>query len=172
MSDQKTKLIAGESFTISQPYLEGHVLTAAEAKTLNQVRSENIGNNMRTQVKEALEAKEAGDSSKYDALAAAVAQYDAEYTFAMGGSGVSTRRLDPVEREARAIATDLIRADLAAKGRKITQVPEGLTKDEWEAKLDTTRETLMAREDVLKAAKKRVADKEKLIAGDASELGL
>jgi hypothetical protein len=172
MSDQKTKLIAGESFLISQPYLEGHVLTAAEAKTLNQVRSENIGNNMRTQVKEALEARDGGDSSKYDALAAAVAKYDAEYTFAMGGSGVSTRRLDPIEREARAIATDLIRADLAAKGRKITQVPEGLTKDEWEAKLDTTRELLMAREDVLKAAKKRVADKEKLIAGDASELGL
>ena len=31
---------------------------------------------------------------------------------------------------------------------------------------------LMAREDVLKAAKKRVAEREKLAAGDTSDLGL
>lgn len=165
MPEQKKKLIAGEEFMVSQPYAAGHVLTEVEAKTLNQTRAENIGNNLRETVKDAIAKRDAGDSSAYDALASTVAAYDAEYTFAMGGSGVSTRKLDPVEREAKAIATELIKNDLATKGRKWTQVPEGLTKDEWEAKRDAVLETVMARDDVIALAKKRVKEKEKLAGG-------
>lgn len=172
MPEAKTKLIAGESFSVAQPYEEGHVLNAAEAKALNQTRAENIGNNLRETVKEALAKRDGGDSSAMETLADLVAKYDAEYTFALGGGGVSTRRLDPVEREAKAIATEIIKADLAAKGRKWNQVPEGLTEEEWVAKRDSVLETQMAREDVLKLAKKRVNERTKLTEGGLEALDL
>lgn len=170
MPEAKKKLIAGEEFLVSQPYAAGHVLNEVEAKTLNQTRAENIGNNLRTLVKEALEKRDQGDSSAYDALAQQVADYDRDYTFAMGGGGVTTRKLDPIEREAKAIATDIIRADLQSKGRKWSQVPEGSTKEEWEAKRDSVLESLMARDDVVALAKKRVKEKEKLAGGEIGAL--
>src|SRR5688572_6489425 len=107
MPEPKTKIIDGESFTISQPYEAGHACTDAEARALNQVRSENIGNNLRVMIKEAKEKRDAGDNSAYDGLAAAVADYDAKYTFSMGGGGGGTsRKMDPIEREARSLATE------------------------------------------------------------------
>jgi hypothetical protein len=172
MPDNKTKLIAGESFSISQPYDEGHVLTGPEAKALNQTRAENIGNNLREAVKEALAKRDGGDTSAMETLNELVAKYDTEYTFAQGGGGVSTRRLDPVEREAKAIATEIIKSDLASKGRKWNQVPEGLTEEEWVAKRDSVLESQMAREDVLKLAKKRVSERAKLTDGGIEALDL
>lgn len=172
MPEAKTKLIDGESFTISQPYVAGHALTEAESKALNQTRSENIGNNMRSVVKAAKEKRDAGDSSDFDALASEIAKYDAEYTFAMGGSGPSARKLDPIEREARNIANLIIKDHLAKTGRKITVAPEGLSKEEWDAKIEEQRELLMTRDDVVKLAKKQVTDKQKVIAGGLEGLGL
>ena len=172
MPENKTKLIAGESFSVSQPYEAGHVLTEAEAKALNQTRAENIGNNLRETVKEALAKRDGGDTSAMETLQELVAKYDSAYTFSMGGGGVSTRRLDPVEREAKAIATEIIKADLAAKGRKWNQVPEGLTEEEWVAKRDAVLEQQMAREDVLKLAKKRVNERSKLTEGGLEALDL
>lgn len=162
MPEAKAKIINGETFQISQPYIAGHILTEIEAKVLNQVRSENIGNNMRESVKEALEAREKGDGSKYDALAGLVAAYDAEYTFASGGGGGTSRKLDPIEREAKALAEAYVREDLKKKGRTWKQVPEGLTEDEWVAKRDAVVENLMASEGILKLAKQRVQQKSKV----------
>lgn len=162
MSETKAKIIAGESFQVSQPYAAGHTLTEVEAKVLNQVRSENIGNNLRELVKEALEAREKGDNSKYDALAEAVAKYDAEYTFTSGGGGGVSRKLDPVEREAKSLAEAYVREDLRKKGRTWKQVPEGLSEEEWIAKRDAVVEQLMASEGILKLAKQRVSQKTKV----------
>lgn len=165
MTEKKTKIINGLTFELSQPYAEGHVCTAAEAKTLNQVRSENIGNNLRELVKKAqAEGKEAE-------LAAAVAKYDEEYTFSIAGT--STRRvLDPVERKARQMAKDVIKAKLAEQGRKLTDIPEGLTKEEWEEKLEANIEKVAASDVILKAAKKAVDDEKKRTEGLAAELDL
>lgn len=165
MPEPKIKLIDGESFSISQPYIAGHVISEVEAKTLNQTRSENIGNNLRSAVKDAKEKRdnaEKPDSTDFDNLVAMVAQYDKDYTFSMGGGGVSTRKLDPIEREAKALATEYIKVDLAKKGRTWKQVPEGSTAEEWEAKRDAVLEGLMVREDIVKLAKKRVAEKQKI----------
>lgn len=170
MPETKTKIIDGESFEITWPYAAGHTLTDAEAKALNQVRSENIGNNLRSAVKEAKEKAEKGDATAMAELRTAVAEYDREYTFALGGT--PARKLDPVEREARNIANEYIKADLAKKGRKISQVPEGLTKEQWEEKLEANREKLMANETILKAARKRVAEKQKIVDGDLEQLEL
>ena len=55
MAESKTINIYDEEFTVSTPYAEGHVITAAEAKALNQVRAENIANNFRAKIKAAKE---------------------------------------------------------------------------------------------------------------------
>lgn len=151
----KTKIIDGESFEISQPYEVGHVLTEAEAKALNQLRSENIGNNMRKAVKE---AKEKGDTS---GLAAAVASYDSTYTFAMGGGGSSTRKLDPYEREAQKIAKELLKTKLAQTGRKLTDVPQDKTKEEWDQIVQDKVDEIAVMDNVVKAAKKAVDSRKK-----------
>src|SRR5690348_10036589 len=73
--------VGGQQFEINQPYEEGHTLTAVEARVLNQVRSENIGNNFRKIVKEA-----GDDAQKLQEVAQKVVDYDSKYNFAMGGT--------------------------------------------------------------------------------------
>ena len=43
---------------IPQPYAEGHAISAIEAKVLNQVFAENIGNNVRAKVQAHLKGEE------------------------------------------------------------------------------------------------------------------
>jgi hypothetical protein len=166
MPDAKAKIILGETFQISQPYAEGHTLTAAEAKALNQTRAENIGNNMRSLVKE---AQDKGDTSE---LAAKVAEYDARYEFSMGTVGGASRVVrDPVEREARAIARDILKAHLAKNGRKLTLAKDAPQdeKDEWAAQVEEQIDAIAQNEKVINAAKKRVKDKKNL--ADSLDLG-
>lgn len=173
MPENKDKLIDGEKFSITQPYAEGHVVTAAEAKALNQTRSENIGNNLREAVKAAKAKRDAAenpDDTDFIGLPSLVAKYDAEYTFAMGGSGVSTRKLDPIEREAKKIADETIKAHLAKTGRKISVTPEGETDESWAEKIDAQRDKLMTADNVVKLAKKRVAERQKVTDDAAVEL--
>lgn len=161
MSEVKTKVINGISFQISQPFVAGQTINEAEAKALNQVRSENIGNNLRNAVKAAQEKAEAGDAGALQELNEVVAKYDAEYTFALGGGGSSTRKLDPYEREALKLAKEIVKSKLAAQGRKITDIPEGLSEEEFKAKLEAKYEEIAALDEVVKAAKKNVDAKKK-----------
>lgn len=150
----KSKMINGLSFEIREPYAEGQTINAAEAKALNQVRSENIGNNLRSQIK-ALQEKSAPEAE----ITALVAAYDAEYTLTLSAVS-SARKLDPVEKEALAIARELVKNHLASQGRKLSTVPEGMTKEEWEDKLEANYESIAAQEDVIAEAKKAVKAKE------------
>lgn len=150
----KAKIIQGHSFTISQPFAAGHVLDDAQARALNQVRSENIGNNVREKVKELLAA---GNVAEAEAL---VATRDAEYVFTLAEVSAS-RKLDPVESEARRLAKEIIKNSLAGKGRKVSQVPEGMTKEDWEAKLESEYERISLLDAVVKEARKNVAAKAK-----------
>lgn len=150
MPEARKKIIAGQEFMISQPYEAGHTLTEVEAKVLNQVRSENIANNLRKQVKEALE-----NGGITEEFIQKVAEYDAGYSFALPGEGSTRRVLDPVEREARAIARDGIKAKLAETGRRL--------KDVDPAKLEAAIEQLIeTNSEIMKLAKKRVAEKQKV----------
>src|SRR5690606_9743805 len=106
MPEPKNKKIGDHVFPISQPYEEGHTLTAIEAKVLNQVRAENIGNNVRKKVQELLAE---GKTAEAEAL---VAEKDREYQFTEAAAGGSSRTMDPVEKEARKIARDAIKAAL------------------------------------------------------------
>jgi hypothetical protein len=147
--DIKQKMIAGVAFTISAPYKAGAVtLTDAEAKTLNQTRAENIGNNLREAVRE-----EIAKGTAVEEIQKAVTEYDNKYNFSMGGGGGVARVVDPVERAARAIVKKSITDQLQAEGRKLKEVdPEAL-----EALISEN----ITRDDVLKLARKRVADEKR-----------
>jgi hypothetical protein len=159
------KTINGMEFEISAPYAEGHTVNAIEARVLNQTRAENIGNNARAKIKE---MQDAGQSE--DEIREYVAGIDANYVFTAAGVSAA-RKLDPVEREANKIARELLKAHLAADGRKLTVAPEGLTADEWDDKVSAEVERIAGLDEVLAAAKKAVAAKQKQADQLASALG-
>jgi len=147
---KKTVVIQGVQFEIIQPFEEGHVCTLAEAKALNQTRSENIRNNSAKSVKEALAAENMDEALKE--VAKKIAAYDKEYQFTIGGTGAA--KLDPIEREARKIVRAAITAQLREAGRKISEVDK--------TKLADIIAEQAEKPEVIKAAKKALADKAKL----------
>lgn len=171
MADPKKIIIQGVEFTASQPYEAGHTLTESEARALNQVRSENLRNNFAARVKATNEGKEGADT--LEALQSAFAQYDAEYSFAMpGAGGGSTRRLDPIEREARALAKEIIKNELLKVGRKLSDIPQGLTKEEWAEKLELNIDRVATQDTVLKVARSNVERRSKLVESAGLDIGL
>lgn len=160
------KTINGLQFEISEPYAEGHTISAIEARVLNQTRSENIGNNLRAKIKEMQESDTASEQDIYDL----VAELDSRYEFTAAGVSAS-RKLDPVEKEAVKIARDLLKSHLAADGRKLTVAPEGVTEEEWDDKVAAEIERIASLEEVVKAAKKAVDAKQKQAASLAEALG-
>lgn len=153
--ETKTKTIEGKNFEISQPYQEGHTISAIEARVLNQTRSENIGNNVRAKLKAAIEEGQ-GD----DALAALVAEVDSAYEFTAAGTRAAAK-LDPYEREARKMARELLRAHLAESGRKLTVAPDGVTQEEWDEKIEAELDRISTIDSVIDAAKKEVDARKK-----------
>ncbi len=164
----KSVTIAGQSFELSTPYVAGHTLNEAEAKTLNQVRIENIRNNSAKLVKDAFES---GDAAKIDEAKAKVAEYDRDYVFTIAGTGTAIKR-DPVEREAYALAREFVKAHLAKTGRTFKSVPEGSTEEEWKAKLEENIEKVAGSDAVLAEARKTVAAKAKRLEKLAENIDL
>ena len=119
--------IQGLTFSVATPYVAGHVVSEAEAKALNQVRLENIRNNMASTVRDAKGDTEEVAPEIYEALKAAVAEYDSKYEFTMASVGGGKRSSDPVETEARRLAKSAIAAKLSADGRTLKSIdPEKL----------------------------------------------
>lgn len=152
--------ILGNTFPVSAPYIAGHVLTEAEAKTLNQVRRENIGNNFRADIKAAMEKNES-----LEAFAAKIAEYDAAYSFSMR---TPRTPVDPVERETRSVAIEAIKGKLAKNGQKYKEWVAAKGEDAAEAKI----EEIMAREEIIAEAKKRIKAKSKVKDALGDDLGL
>lgn len=116
MAETKQMTIQGVVVEVSQPYAAGHKITEAEAKALNQVRAENIGNNMRKAVRDALEAAD-GDTAAVQAdIQAKVTEYDGSYEFTLASVGGGSTRLDPLTKECRAIARNFIAGKLKEAG--------------------------------------------------------
>lgn len=153
--DTKAKVINGLSFDIRQPYNEGHVLSALEARVLNQTRAENVGNNARAKIKE-MQDEGADDAS----IVAYVTELDAGYEFRVASDGAGRTR-DPYETEARKIAKELIKSHLAQTGRKINVTPDGESEDSWKEKIEDQIDKLASSEKVLAAAKKTVDARKK-----------
>lgn len=152
MADMKTITVQGVSVEVAQPYAEGHTITAAEAKSLNQTRAENIANNQRTAIKKLLDEKGSTPESVKPAAQALISEYDATYEFTLASVGGGRSKLSPVEKEARKIAKNAILGQLKAKG--ITQ------KEFLEAKGEDAIKNLVVevseRPEVVAAAEKAV----------------
>lgn len=170
MADLKTIQIAGVNFEAPFKYATGHVLTEVEAKVLNQTRFENLRNNFASTVKAANEGKEG--ALTVDQLPAAFAEYEATYDFATPGTGGGSRSLDPIEKEAKALATDLIKQALKAKGRSYSAPKDASDEDKaaYRATLDAKIEEIAGRDEVIAQAKKNVAARSKSL--DAIAAGL
>lgn len=96
----------GYTFAISEPYTEGHSLTAGEAKALNDLRTENIGNNFRSKVNDQIAQLEPGGlllQHVLDHLAVELAEYDSTYKFSEKGTRT---KLGDIEREIIAVARE------------------------------------------------------------------
>ena len=116
MADNKTITVQGVAVEITQPYEAGHAIPEAEAKALNQVRAENIGNNKRKFIKDLVDSGASAEDIAAEAQAA-VSEYDAAYEFTLasvGGGG--TARLDPLTKECRAIARNFVAGKLKEMG--------------------------------------------------------
>lgn len=156
--------IGGAFVTVSTPYAEGHVCTEAEAKALNQTRTENISNALRKKVQE-LGEKQENDEGKtvyvysdeaMKQVAEMVAAYDAEYVFTVTSAGGGRRAVDPLEKECISIARQAITAELKKKGIKIKDLPEG--------KMDEFIDQYKDNEKIVALAKKRLKEREALSA--------
>lgn len=154
--------ILGVVLTIAQPFVEGHVATAAEAKALNQTRAENISNALRAKVKE-LQAEDG--SYTPEALATITemaAEYDAQYTFTIGGTGAGRIVKDPLEKECIAVARQYVTAKLKEAGKKVKDLAEG--------QMDAYIEQVVGAPQIVELAKKRLKEREKLATGLAFEM--
>jgi vacuolar-type H+-ATPase subunit I/STV1 len=161
MADRKEMTIQSIQVEVSQPYVAGHTITEAEAKALNQVRAENIGNNLRKTFKEMLEAAE-GDVAAVQAEAQkALDEYDAKYEFTLASvGGGSSARLDPLTKEARRIARELIKDKLMSLGKTQKQYKE----ENGEDSIDIKVAELAENKQVIDLAKSNLKQREKLAA--------
>lgn len=137
---ERSITISGSEFTIPQPFTTGHVCSEGDAKALNQTFAEAIRNNLASKVK------------KGEAGQAEVSAYANEFVFTIATAS-SAAKLTPEEREARTLARNAIKAKLDAEGRKIGDID----KEKLEAAIDAVAQ----REDIVKQAKKIVAERKK-----------
>lgn len=153
---QKTITIQGASVNIAAPYAAGHQITEAEAKALNQVRAENIRNNMAKTVKDLIKKAGSTEVAQND-IQSAVSKYDGEYEFTLASVG-GGRSLDPVEKAAKQIARNYIAGQLKAEGWTQKSYKEKHGENSIEDKIVE----LMEHPKVVAAAKKQVEEHRKL----------
>lgn len=144
--------ISGKTFAVAQPFTAGHVLTEGEAKALNQVRAENIRNNMAASVKIAYGDEPTAELSP-ETISKVVTDYDAQYVFTVGSVGTK-RTTDPLEAETIRLARTLLSDALKTKGIALSKVPE-------EARNAKIAE-IAARPGVIAQAKKNLESRKKM----------
>jgi hypothetical protein len=157
----KTMTIAGAEYTLPSPeetgIVAGFVLDEAAAKHLYQTRNERIRNNIAPTIRK---MKEKGTSATE--IAEYVMQYARDYKFSMLGRGSAGKAPnEALETEQYAIARDYIKQYLAEQGRKPTDIPDGMSSDEWDAKLHENVERVASNPDTIKLAKKRLAERQR-----------
>jgi len=164
MAETKSIIIQGVSFEAPVPYAEGHTLTGPEARALNQVFHENIRNNFAKTVKASNEGAEGAVAA--DQLPQAFAAYVDSYSFATPGSGSTRETLDPVEKEARALAKAALTEALKAKGRSINPPKEASDeqKDAYKAQIADKIAEIAQRAEYVEQARKNVKAREKSLA--------
>lgn len=151
MTEKKTITISGHAFDVRQPFATGHVLTEGEANQLNQTWAENVRNNLAAKVKLAF-SEEPTLEVNPDTIGAIVTSYDEAYEMTLATVGAK-RVTDPIEVEARKIATEMLTDFLKKKGLSIRKLSE-------EVRVAKIAE-VAAKDSVVAMAKKRVAERTK-----------
>lgn len=152
--------IKGYTFTISEPFQSGTIITKGEAQALNDLRVENIANNLRKLVNDQVALLAPGAQLSETVLAelqAKFTEYDQNYRFLE--KHVPRPRLGDIEEEARALARE--RAEEQAR-----QAGQVLTEEELEA-LGAEMEKLPA---IREEARERVAAKRRVLAEAIEDL--
>lgn len=142
----RTITIQGKTFTVPQPYAEGHVCTAGEAAGLNQLIAENARNNFATQMKAAAEENPPRVLTQDD-----LDKYLADYK--MGGKGGTRASSDPVGAEERKLADAAIAA-WAAKNNKTQKALKDSGQWEQMQKAIVTKGTFRAKAEEIVAARR------------------
>jgi len=153
--------VQGVVVSVATPYVAGHAITEAEAKALNQVRAENIGNNVRKAITEMIEAAGGKDSLTDELRAqiqALVAEKDAAYEFTLASVGGGREPADPLAKECRSIARTWLSARLKEKGLTQKQYAEENGEDAFMSKVVE----LADHPEIIKAAKKALAARQGL----------
>jgi hypothetical protein len=109
-------VVNGKTFSVIAPYTEGHVLTPQEAEAFNNLRKENVRNNINALM------KRTADEEHRVLTQEDVTKYDLEYSF-----GSRSRRAaftDPVTREEQKLTKAAVQRALMKKGFKLKDIPE------------------------------------------------
>jgi len=156
--------IQGHAFSVATPYAEGHTVTEAEAKALNQTRSEAIRNNMARVIKQHQDEEGNLSDESLAEVTAAVKDYDDNYEFTLATAGGGRKTTDPVEAEALRMSRAAISAQLKDAGRKVKDID----KDALAGAIAKLAET----PGIMKAAAKAVKDRQTLAEGALDSLDL
>lgn len=119
--------IKGYTFQISEPFQAGTVLTKGEAQALNDLRVENISNNLRKLVAEATAELPDGQllpTGTLTELQARITKYDLGYQFAE--KMASRPRRGDIELTTREVAEELVQARLRQAGIEMSSDDPGL----------------------------------------------
>ncbi len=153
--------VQGVVVTVAAPYAPGHQITEAEAKALNQVRAENIANNVRKTVTEIINAAggaEALTDEHKAQIQAAVSERDATYEFTLASVGGGREPIDPLTKECRAVAKAFLAGKLKEKGITQKQYAEQNGEDAFMSKVIEIAD----HPEIVKVAKKNLATREGL----------
>lgn len=166
--------IGGNTFKVKVPYKAGHVLNENEASVLNQTYKENVRNNVAGKIKGASDQHEKSeDANKGEfsidtftvpgetegssmTLREALQSYADAYEFGQRTSR-TPEPVDPVQREARVIARQMLAEAFKAEGIKLKDVPDD-TYDQALSELAST-------DDVQAEASRRVKQRAKIGSG-------
>jgi len=163
MANEKQITVQGVEVTVNQPYAPGHTLNEAEAKALNQVRAENIGNNVRAAITKLM--KDAGVEAPTDEIKTKaqelVTAKDAEYVFTLHNVSAGRKSQTPLEAECTRLARDYVNGKIKDKGLTIKAWKEskGDNADEQYAELIAQ---VAENEEIVRVAKANLKQKEKL----------
>lgn len=147
--------IEGLVFEVSAPYAEGHSITAAEAKALNQMRKENIGNNVRKAIKDLKGEAETFTEEQAAQAASIVAEKDANYEFTLASARGPSK--DPLEAMAIRLAREAVNAEIQRQGLTVKAYKEEKA-ERYEELVAQTAENPQ----IIELAKQRLAQRDAL----------
>lgn len=148
------------TFSVSEPYTEGTVLTRGEAQALNALRAENIQDGTRRAVNEALAVVPPGgllSPAELARLQEVITKFDLAYQFREVHQAKARRGV--LEAEVRRVAEEIVESQMRADGIELGE-------EALELAISETERTPRVQEE----ARRRVAERQAIAARGLEEL--